>query len=304
MNSMQVKCVIALGKTKNYTKAAESLFVSQSTVSKNISRLEDELGFKIVTMQGRQVAFTKDGEYFYQQLCQIHQQFEETISNIYSQEKERPIIIRHSTAIFERYYLPRFLQLFRQKSQREIVFSGFRPNISFQDNLDLFYENQADFILIQQDFFHHDERLGFTPLLTGKFSVIINRKNPLAKKKTISLSDLANERVWIWNSSPAVPSVLKIEQALKQIMPVDQIRESDGIISCEMYATANEGIGIVPSFAYDNNLNPDVVYNFLDLDVSLVYGAFYLKTTEKASYFNDVIDNLKEAVALERKKWH
>ncbi|WP_281828586.1 MULTISPECIES: hypothetical protein [Lactobacillus] len=71
-----------------------------------------------------------------------------------------------------------------------------------------------------------------------------------------------------------------------------------------MYATANEGIGIVPSFAYDNNLNPDVVYYFLDVDVPLVYGAFYLKITEKASYFNDVIDNLKEAVALERKKWH
>ena len=71
-----------------------------------------------------------------------------------------------------------------------------------------------------------------------------------------------------------------------------------------MYATANYGVGIVPSFAYDNQINSDVTYNFLNLHIPLTYGAFYLKSAEKQPFFNTVIKNLKRALELERTKWH
>lgn len=304
MNSMQVKCVIALGKTKSYTKASEDLYVSQSTVSKNISRLEEELGFKIVKVQGHQVEFTKQGEFFYEHIVDIHQNFEEVLSNIYSFKDERPIIVRHSMVPFERFYLPRFLQLFEKKSQRKIKLAGFRPYNSYEDNIDLFYENKADFILIQQDFFHGDHRVGFTPLMKGQYSVIVNKSNPLFKKQYIDVTDLAKEHIYIWNSNPGVGSVLQIEKLLEKVLSKDQITEVTGLISAEMYATANFGVGIVPSFAYDNSNNPNVVYNYLNLHIPLTYGVFYLKSTEKQPFFEDVITNLKKALEMEKKSWH
>lgn len=304
MNSMQVRCVIALGKTKSYTKASEDLYVSQSTVSKNISRLEEELGFKIIDVQGHQVKFTPQGQFFYKHLTQLHQSFEETLSNIYSFQDERPLIIRHSMVPFERFYLPKFLQLFKEKSQREITLAGFRPYNSYEDNIDLFYENKADFILVQDDFFHNDQRVGFMPLMKGQYSVIINKSDPLAKKQYIDVDDLIDHRVYIWNSNPSVSSVLQIEKLLKKVLAQDQIIEVTGLISAEMYATANYGVGIVPSFAYDNQNNPAVSYNFLNLHIPLTYGAFYLKSAEKQPFFTDVIINLKKALELEKAKWH
>lgn len=303
MNSMQVKCVIALGKTKNYTKAAENLYVSQSTVSKNISRLEKELGFKIVEVQDRKVQFTKQGQYFYTHISKIHRDFDEVLANIYAFEDQRPIIIRHSMVPFERFYLPRFLNLFKDKSNREIQLAGFRPNISYEDNVEMFYENQADFILMQHDFFHDDDRLGFLPLMKGQYSVIINRSHPLAQKTYLNIADLANEKIWIWNSNPGVTSVIEIEKRLKKVMPSDNIHEANGLISCEMYATANMGVGIVPSFAYDNRINPQVVYNFLEIDLPLTYGAFYLKSAEKEPFFKPLTQALKKAVEEEKSNW-
>lgn len=304
MNSMQIKCVISLGKTKSYTKTAEDLYVSQSTVSKNINRLEDELGFKITYMQGHQLYFTEQGEYFFQHLTTLHQSYEEMLSNIYSSQSDRPIIIRHSMVPFERYYLPRFLQLFEEKSHRKITLAGFRPYNSYEDNIDLFYENQADFILIQHDFFHNDPRIAFTPLMKSQYSVIINRDNPLSKKQNLNIADLNDQHVYIWNSNPGVDSVLEIERLLKKIMPENNITEVTGLISAEMYATANKGIGIVPSFAYDNRTNPHITYNYLNLNFPIYYGVFYLKSTQKKSFFNDAIKCLKTAFDQERENWH
>lgn len=300
---MQVNCVISLSKTHSYTKTAEELYVSQSAVSKNINRLETELGFKIVTVKGHQVFFTKEGRYLCKRLTNIHQYFNETLAHIYSEDDLRPIIIRHSTVTFERYYLPRFLKLFKEKSNRDVILSGFRPNLSYEDNVDLFYENKADFLLIQEDFFRGDPRLGFIPLLKGRFSVIINKENPLSQKESLNLADLQNEHIYIFNSKPSIESINKIEDSLKKIMPKEQITETSGITSCEMYATANYGVGIVPSFAYDNQINPNVVYKFLDFNLPLVYGAFYLKAIEKNSFFEPTKKCLQEAVKLERQHW-
>ena len=86
-------------------------YLTKRNVAKNISRLEEELGFKIVKVKGHQVEFTDQGQFFYEHLDKIHQNFEETLSNIYSFDNQRPIIVRHSMVPFERFYIPRFLQL-------------------------------------------------------------------------------------------------------------------------------------------------------------------------------------------------
>ena len=47
MNIEQLQYMCAISQHKSITKAAESLYVTQQTVSKAIHRLEKELGFQI-----------------------------------------------------------------------------------------------------------------------------------------------------------------------------------------------------------------------------------------------------------------
>ena len=46
---------------KSFTRAAEKLFLSQSTLSKSIKALEGELGVEIINRQSKEFALTKEG---------------------------------------------------------------------------------------------------------------------------------------------------------------------------------------------------------------------------------------------------
>ena len=50
-------------------RAAETLYTSQSSVSKNISMLEEELGVTLFARSNRGVSLTEAGREFYDQMC-------------------------------------------------------------------------------------------------------------------------------------------------------------------------------------------------------------------------------------------
>lgn len=64
MNSEELKTFIFLSKVKNFTLAAEQLFVAQSTVTNRISELEKEVGKKLFTRGSKTVKLTESGEIF------------------------------------------------------------------------------------------------------------------------------------------------------------------------------------------------------------------------------------------------
>ncbi len=65
MNTEELKTFIFLSKVKNFTLAAEQLFVAQSTVTNRISELEKEVGKKLFTRGSKTVKLTEAGEIFF-----------------------------------------------------------------------------------------------------------------------------------------------------------------------------------------------------------------------------------------------
>lgn len=64
MNTEELKTFIFLAKVKNFTLAAEKLFVAQSTVTNRISELEKEVGKKLFSRGSKTVTLTEAGEIF------------------------------------------------------------------------------------------------------------------------------------------------------------------------------------------------------------------------------------------------
>ncbi len=64
MNTEELKTFIFLSKVKNFTLAAEQLFIAQSTVTNRISELEKEVGKRLFTRGSKTVALTEAGEIF------------------------------------------------------------------------------------------------------------------------------------------------------------------------------------------------------------------------------------------------
>lgn len=57
---------VLLANYKSYTKAAEVLFIAQSTLTKHIQQLESELGLELVDRGQYNFSLTKDGIFFYE----------------------------------------------------------------------------------------------------------------------------------------------------------------------------------------------------------------------------------------------
>ena len=53
MNQAEIETFLMIVKTKNITKTAENLFLSQPTVSHRLKLLEDELNVKLLNFAGR-----------------------------------------------------------------------------------------------------------------------------------------------------------------------------------------------------------------------------------------------------------
>jgi DNA-binding transcriptional LysR family regulator len=58
----QLKTFLAIADTGSFTRAAEDVFKTQSAVSMQMKRLEDQLGRPLFAKEGRGTRFTRDGE--------------------------------------------------------------------------------------------------------------------------------------------------------------------------------------------------------------------------------------------------
>ena len=67
MDFKKLECFIALYEEKNFSRAADNMFMAQSSFSSQIKALEEELGVVLVNRDNkRDVHFTKEGSSFYE----------------------------------------------------------------------------------------------------------------------------------------------------------------------------------------------------------------------------------------------
>lgn len=62
INSSQIQCFLAVAKTKNFTRAAQDLYISQPVLSRKIASMEEEMGLTLFDRSGKVVQLTAAGE--------------------------------------------------------------------------------------------------------------------------------------------------------------------------------------------------------------------------------------------------
>lgn len=66
MKIQQIEYAVEVSKTLSFSAAAENLYVSQPNISRSISLLEEELGYKIFLRTNQGITLTEEGEFFIQ----------------------------------------------------------------------------------------------------------------------------------------------------------------------------------------------------------------------------------------------
>ena len=143
MTSLEMQAFLAVQDAGSITKAAELLYISQSSLSTRLQTLEQELGCKLF-VRGRgakAMALTPEGEQFLP-LARQHQALERKMSNLTQDKPEEHIIRLSSFNSIGTYLLPPILQRFSQlwsdtRLQIRDIFTAEAINAIVRDELDL-----------------------------------------------------------------------------------------------------------------------------------------------------------------------
>ena len=73
---------IAVADCLNFTKAAEKLYISQPTLSRYISELEETMEVELFERTTRRVVLTKAGKLFYDESLQIIKKYDALINRV------------------------------------------------------------------------------------------------------------------------------------------------------------------------------------------------------------------------------
>lgn len=105
---------VVLTRTKNFTRAATELNLSQSALSRSIQRLEDQLGQPLFERKPREVVLTDLGELLLVRAKEILKLVEDTFSEL-SEAGRRGRIRLGAIPTIAPYFLPSLLGTFAQK---------------------------------------------------------------------------------------------------------------------------------------------------------------------------------------------
>jgi len=79
LNSQQIKIFLCLAACKNFSVAAEQLYLSQSVVSYHVRKLEKEIGFSLFDRNTHGVELTPAGLSFYKSMSHIAMQYQDAL---------------------------------------------------------------------------------------------------------------------------------------------------------------------------------------------------------------------------------
>lgn len=187
----KIQAFVSLAGSLSFSRTADELYTSQSTVSKHIAALEKEVGMKLFERSSRRVRLTREGEYllpYAQRLLADSRQFDQAVATCRQEQTQTldlyaiPTMTNYDffkavTAFMGRY--PEIDLLFHEGESRDLAQKLRRPqDLLFLRKWDEKLHPDFDYL-----FFEDDE-----------LALFVAGKDPLAKKKQVKLADLAGAR--------------------------------------------------------------------------------------------------------------
>lgn len=183
MEIESLKCFVVLSDKKKFTEAAYECNMTQSTLSKKIKKMENELGVQLFNRTMHETVSTVEGKKFYKYAKSILMMYDRALVEL------QPNTIRLGCmSVLSPYHIPKMLRDFSLSHQHlefHIKESSARYAI---DHIDDF-----DFILIRTDLLDKPSDYVICPLIDDELCVVVPILNPLSKKSEIYLCDIKDE---------------------------------------------------------------------------------------------------------------
>ena len=246
MTFEQLSYFIAIVENDTFFDAACEMNISQSSLSKQIMKLEKELDLTLFDRTTRSATLTQAGEFFYNEAKQLIEHYKLTLENIqiFKSLHENKLHIA-VLPIQTQYNLNALFNSFRKEN----------PDIELQitevedDRLiEGISKNEYDLIIARETMFDKSKFKTY-PLAKDELIVAISSEHKLSQRDKLTLNDIKNENFILMNPYTSIYK-LCINKLKENNIDANIIRtaRTESIIGS---VAINEGISLLPKSNFE-----------------------------------------------------
>lgn len=255
----QLHAFVGVAKTASFTRAAERLFLTQSTLTITIRELESVLGVKLFDRSTRDVTLTGAGADFYPVVVRLLQDMEAAIADIREVAVGRKGHVRITAGMtIVTTLLTSVVAQFAQK------FPAIKVHIRDDNGSGIsrrVKSLEADIGISGK--FGDDPELVFHPQFRDRFGVVCRRDHTLAKKRgRLTWRDLEGHR-YIESSNDTTVYAMLQKVAGEYGFFSNAAFEASSLTSLECLMSEGLGFTVISALAASHNPRGDLVYREL-----------------------------------------
>jgi LysR family hydrogen peroxide-inducible transcriptional activator len=244
MELHQLRYMIAVARTGNFSRAAEQCHVSQPSLSQQIQKLEEELGERLFDRGTRTTRLTVHGEAFLRRAVHIL----EEVDAAKREASEARELLRGTLAVgvlptIAPYLLPEAVAEFTEK------FPGVQLVVQEDTTARLLKDLLAYEIhvaLVSHPI--QDARLEVRELFSEELLLALPPGHPLTRKRSIGPTDLDGERLIVMKEGHCLGDLVQRFCARHDTHPLISFRSSQ-LETVQALVTSGLGLSLVPAMA-------------------------------------------------------
>jgi len=259
MELHQLRYMVAVAKTGNFSRAAERCHVAQPSLSQQIQKLEDELGQRLFNRLKRGVKLTEAGESFLPRAMRIL----EEVAAAHREAEDAQALVRGTVTVgalptIAPYLLPGVIAQFSEK------YPGIEVVVQEDTTarlLKMATSFEVDMAIMSLPI--DEAGLEVEKLFTEELLLAVPMNHALAKKKSVRVADLESERFILMKEGHCLGDQVLGFCNRRNFQPKVSCRSAQ-METVQALVATGLGISLVPQMALESGPSNRPVYRSLE----------------------------------------
>ncbi|GGB93395.1 LysR family transcriptional regulator [Marinobacterium zhoushanense] len=247
----QLQAFVEVASCGSFTRAAEGLHLTQSTLTAQIQQLETQAGLKLLDRTTRRVLLTDEGQRFLPVAERLLSDFSTAMADLQSRAelKQGHVNLAGSPSIVTR-FLPSALARFRTQHPTISVHIRDDSAGSLEQRV---LNNEVDFAIAGN---HSDQPdLEYQPLLRDRYGLVVPHQHPLAQSSSLDWLSIPGDQLILLSQENGIRAQLErfSESGQLPITLGTPPIEANNPAGLAALIAQNLGISVLPALAADTH---------------------------------------------------
>jgi DNA-binding transcriptional LysR family regulator len=199
----QIQYFLSVVETGSFSAAADDLYISQSSLSKQIIALEKDLDVELFDRSKRKISLTDAGKMFHKHALAFNEIYKSMLMDLGEFRKTTPSLSIAAIPVIAQYGITLYVAQFKNAyphinfSLEEREASTVLPALS---------QHKYDLAFVR-DYGIDTDQYSILEVVKDKLMVAVSRSHPLADRNSLSLSELSEENFIMFNKGTLVYEV-------------------------------------------------------------------------------------------------